>query len=174
MLLIMMKKILSTLVIGLCLTHPTFAQPASSESVKELMKVTKSQDLYKQMNSYIEQMISKTISEVEMQQGKPLNSQQKQVVANFAKKFSNITVEDMGWEKLEPEFTRIYVTNFTQEEIDGLINFYKSPVGQAAINKMPLVMEQSMKLGQDLTKEAMPKIIAAAKEMVIELEKYEK
>lgn len=95
-------------------------------------------------------------------------------MANFAKKFSNITVEDMGWEKLEPEFTRIYVTNFTQEEIDGLINFYKSPVGQAAINKMPLVMEQSMKLGQDLTKEAMPKIIAAAKEMVIELEKYEK
>lgn len=174
MLLIMMKKIVYTLVIALCLTNPSFAQTASSESVRELLKVAKTQDLYNQIGTYIEPMVSRNISEVELQQGKPLNTQQKKVVADFAKKISKITLEDMSWEKVEPQFINIYAANFSQEEINGLIDFYKSPVGQATLKKMPLVMEQSIKLSQDMTKNAMPKIMAAAKEMATELKKYEK
>jgi uncharacterized protein len=39
---------------------------------------------------------------------------------------------------------RLYQATYTQDEVDGLIAFYKTPAGQALINKAPLLLQNTM------------------------------
>ncbi len=39
---------------------------------------------------------------------------------------------------------RIYQKSFTQQEVDGMIGFYKTSSGQALINKMPVVLQNTL------------------------------
>jgi len=41
------------------------------------------------------------------------------------------------WAKLEPAYEQIYVTLYSEEELDGILAFYKSPVGQTMLAKTP-------------------------------------
>ena len=51
---------------------------------------------------------------------------------------------EFAWEKLEPMYLRIYKESFTEEEVAGMLSFYKTPAGQAVIYKMPALMQKSM------------------------------
>jgi hypothetical protein len=39
------------------------------------------------------------------------------------------------WNKLEPAYEQIYVDLYTEQELDGILAFYKSPIGQALLSK---------------------------------------
>lgn len=49
-----------------------------------------------------------------------------------------------SWEKMEPMYLRLYRESFTEEEIAGMLTFYRTPAGQAVINKMPLLVQKSI------------------------------
>lgn len=42
----------------------------------------------------------------------------------------------------------IYVKHFTAEEMEATLEFYRSPTGQSILQKMPVVMQESMAIGQ--------------------------
>ena len=42
----------------------------------------------------------------------------------------------------------IYASNFDESDLDGLIQFYRSPVGKRLVEKQPLILQQSMTAGQ--------------------------
>jgi hypothetical protein len=42
-----------------------------------------------------------------------------------------------------------------------MLEFYKTPVGQSTINKLPIVMQKSLKIGQQQMGELTPKIMQA-------------
>ncbi|MEM8963437.1 MAG: DUF2059 domain-containing protein [Acidobacteriota bacterium] len=42
----------------------------------------------------------------------------------------------------------IYVKHLTQEEMEAAIAFYKTPAGKAMLEKMPVIMQESMVAGQ--------------------------
>lgn len=42
-----------------------------------------------------------------------------------------------------PASQNIYRAAFTQEEVNGMIAFYRTPAGAATINKMPIVLQKS-------------------------------
>ncbi len=42
----------------------------------------------------------------------------------------------------------IYVKHLTKEEMEAAIDFYKTPAGQAILTKTPLIMQESMTVGQ--------------------------
>ena len=42
----------------------------------------------------------------------------------------------------------IYDRHFTMEELQALIDFYTTPVGQKVVNKLPLVAQESNAIGQ--------------------------
>jgi len=64
----------------------------------------------------------------------------------------------MTWESFEPNVIDLYKKSFTQSEIDGMVQFYKSPAGKAVIAKMPVVMQNNMQLVQGRMKTLLPKI----------------
>ena len=53
----------------------------------------------------------------------------------------------VGFEKLTPEFVPIYKRHLTEEELDEIIKFYESEVGQSLVQKMPLIMNEAMQIG---------------------------
>jgi len=76
--------------------------------------------------------------------------------------------EELNWEKLKPMHVQLYRDTFEQEEIDGLLAFYRSPVGQAFVNKMPLVMQKAMAMGQSQMQAVIPKMKTAIESAIAE------
>ncbi len=70
----------------------------------------------------------------------------------------------MDWDKLKPEYAQLYMETFTQEEVDGLLAFYRSPAGRAMIEKMPLLMNKSLQLSQARMQKLMPRIMSTAQQ----------
>ena len=46
------------------------------------------------------------------------------------------------------EVATVYARNFTADEMQQLIAFYRGPVGQKFLEKMPGIMQESMVVGQ--------------------------
>ena len=63
----------------------------------------------------------------------------------------------MSWDSIKPMFVKIYADNFDEAELQGLIDFYKTPVGQTWIAKQPQIQAATMQAMAQL----MPKIQAA-------------
>ena len=81
-------------------------------------------------------------------QGQTSTEKNKQILDSFMQKVMQIMKNELSWESMKPLYIQIYSEVFSQEEIDGLINFYGSDVGQSYVNKLPIVMEQTTAISQ--------------------------
>ncbi len=72
--------------------------------------------------------------------------------------------EEMGWEKTKPHFVRIYTETYTQQEVNDLIAFYKTPSGQAFIRKNPLVEQKIAMIYQKNSMEIIDRLAKIVKE----------
>lgn len=127
------------------------------------------------MDRMMDQMMEMVKSQAEqaMQQApgaNSLTSEQKQIVADYQAKTLQIVIDTLGWKSLEPEFVTLYTENFTEEEIDGMVTFYKSPTGQAVLNKMPQLMTAAMQLAQSRMVDVQPKLKALTEDLTKQLE----
>lgn len=152
----------------MAISIPAFAQPASKESVKELLKITKSEQFLGQMSQQINTMMHSSIEKIT--QGRKLTTKQELAVVNYTQELGKIMQEELTWAKLEPEMIKIYAEEFSQEEIDGMIKFYKTPVGQSTIDKMPIVMQKSMQVGYKQMDAITPKIMQAADKLAKDMQ----
>jgi hypothetical protein len=78
--------------------------------------------------------------------------------------------EILDWNKLEPMYVRIYQKSFNQQEIDSLIAMYKSPAGQMLLNKMPVVLQNTMGEMQQLMQPVMQRIQRMQKDVVTQMQ----
>ena len=161
-------KIIATFIIAVAISIPAFAQPASNQSVKELLKITKSEQFLGQMSQQMNSMMHSNMDKIT--QGKKLTTKQELAMINYSQELGKIMQEELTWAKLEPEMIKIYAEEFTQEEINGMIQFYKTPVGQSMIDKMPIVMQKSMQVGYKRMDSVTPKIMQAAEKLAKEMQ----
>jgi hypothetical protein len=127
---------------------PLQAQAAepSAESVQKLLAVTKTEALMDQMYGHFEQAMRAGMQQA--MAGKRLTAQQQAILDAAPAEFAAVMREELSWTKLQPLYVGIYRESFSQAEIDGMLAFYATPVGQAMIDKMPQVMTRSMQLMQ--------------------------
>jgi hypothetical protein len=71
---------------------------------------------------------------------------------------------------LDKEMVRLYAETFSEPELRQLIAFYKTPVGQKALQKMPELMQKGMAIGQQLAQAHLPELQAAIAARKRELE----
>lgn len=114
----------------------------SDESIKELLRVTESRNLVDSMMGQMDNLFKSSMQQA--LQGKTITQKEQKLADDMQKKMIVIFKEEMNWEMLEPLFMQIYRDSFTQQEVDGMLAFYKSPSGQSVIRKMPLVMQNTM------------------------------
>lgn len=91
--------------------------------------------------------------------------QQKDLDA-FLQKILAITQQSLSWSKLQPQFTDLYASTYTEEEIDGMIAFYRSPVGTAMIARQPEILSKSQAISQAQLAEVQPQLRAAILQFV--------
>lgn len=117
------------------------AAPASTESINTLLAVTKAESLVSSMHAQMEQVMRQAMAQAIS--GKKVSEEQKRVLEAAPKQFAAVMKDEMSWANLKTMYINIYQETFTQEEVDGLIAFYRSPAGAAFVDKMPLVMQKS-------------------------------
>lgn len=88
------------------------------------------------------------------------------------KKMIDLMRAEMGWEQMKGDLKAIYSQNFTAAEIAEILAFYKSPVGQSFIEKMPAITQESMMLGQQMAMNLMPKIKEVSEQLQAELKEH--
>ena len=100
--------------------------------------------------------------------------QQKDMNA-FVDKILAISHEAINWQKLEPQYLDLYSQAYTEEEIDGILAFYRSPTGQAMLSKQPDLLAKSQAIAQTQVIAMLPQIRAAAIEFAQQMStKYPK
>ena len=150
-----MKKIIVGAMLGLCVSL-AWAAPASEASVLRLLKASGSDKLMQQMEPAMEQVMRKSMEE--FQKDSALSPRQQAVLDTWPKRFTQLVREEMNWEQMKPDIVRIYQESFDQTEVDGLVAFYESPLGQSVISKMPQVMQKSLAMSQAHVARLMPKM----------------
>ncbi|NJK92969.1 MAG: DUF2059 domain-containing protein [Blastochloris sp.] len=130
------------------------------------MKVT---EVEKTIDSVLGQMDSVMKSSMDMAlQGQAMNADSKALQEKLQSRMATIIKEEMSWDKMKDFYIQVYAENFTQEEIDGMIAFYDSPIGKAVTAKMPQVTIKSMTQMQQRMGPLMERIQKVTKEIVEE------
>lgn len=81
-------------------------------------------------------------------------------VDEFSRESSGLLTRYLGGDAFLAKVAEIYVEVFTLEEIQGVIEFYRSPVGRKLLDKMPELMHRSMEVSQEMLADVMPQIEA--------------
>jgi uncharacterized protein len=140
---------MKTVILGLCLLTITINLSAQTNSI----------------NDHARQVLELTGS------GKAGIQVINNLTASFKKALPNVPPE--FWEELSKEVTAadlvelmvpIYVKHYTDDELLQLIDFYKSPLGQKVIDKLPLITQDSYLAGQEWGKKLGEKIVNRLKE----------
>ncbi len=128
----------------------TQAATPSESTINELMRAMQLETLLNQalkqmdegMAKGMEQGLQKSI------QGKELNPAQKAAVEKFRTKFEQTVKEELSFSKVKDIYLQSYKETFTQEEVDAITTFYRSPAGKAITEKYPTAMQKANSLMQ--------------------------
>jgi len=133
---------------------------------KDAAKRAKVEELMTTMHvdSMMDQMTTMAKAQAEQAtQGMPTDTmtpEQKKIFADFREKSLDLVMGTVSYKALEPEIVKLYTDTFTEEEIDGITSFYKSPTGQALLNKTPQLMSAMMQFMQGKIADLQPKLKA--------------
>ena len=134
------------------------AAPASTESIEQLLVVTKAQGLLDSSYANVDRMMRQGIAQGTG--GRPLTADEQQRIDAVSVKVTALMRDEMSWAKIKPEYVRLYAQTFDQQEVDGLLAFYATPAGQAMVDKMPVLMQNAMAMMQTQMATLMPKMMA--------------
>ena len=87
----------------------------------------------------------------------------------YMQKISDLMKTEMGWQKFKEPTIAIYTKHFTQSELQGMVDFYQSDVGQSMVKKLPDAMAESFQQIQPIMMDVMPKIQKLSREMADEM-----
>lgn len=143
-------------------------EKASKQSVERLLELTEVSkvvdSIYGQMGGMFTNMGKQMgISQEEMPQ-----------FNKYMQKLTELLKQEMSWDTMKQPTMDIYAKHFSQNEINGLIKFYESDIGKSMTSKMPLIMQDSMVMSQNMMMKVMPKIQALAADMKAEIENSRK
>jgi len=79
-------------------------------------------------------------------------------VQDFQRRLFALMTAHMSWQTMKPVYVAMYDETFTADELRPLVAFFKSPAGQAYVDKMPSLVSNTMKRMQQVVGEMMPDI----------------
>ncbi len=172
----MLKRILLILALGGSLSHaaensspgsPGPSTGPSEASIKQLLEVAQAHKLIDSVMAQMDNLMQQTITQATRGQQVPPKVQKD--IDQRRGEMLALMKELLDWKKLEPMYVRVYQKTFTQQEVDGMIAFYKTPAGQAVMSKMPVAMQNTMDEMQGLMAPVMEKMQRMQQEVVAEL-----
>ncbi len=152
-----------------CLAGGTtaWAEPASDASVRELLVVTEAEKLigsvYDQLDGVMRAGMQPALGDTQV------TPVQRQIMDDAQAEMLELFKREMAWSLLEPRMMEIYRANFSEVEVQGMLQFYRSEVGKAVIAKMPAVMQSSMQVTQQQMANVVPGLRQIQEKMITRL-----
>lgn len=112
------------------------------ELVEEFLRATRAEQMVERIFSNAQKDLLKKLN----QPGSPLKGKGKE---EFKRKIVQYMKEHLSWNHQKDAYIDIFSDVYTDEELIGLIEFHKSPLGRKVLDKSPELMERSMQLVQE-------------------------
>jgi hypothetical protein len=154
-----MKRLIAMMVVMMAIAPCAARADESSKQakVKELFVTMRMEHMLDQMlNSIQRQAVA--VAQVTPDAGK--TPEQKKLTKEFVNQSMKVVSDSVGWAALEPDYVKLYAATYSEEEIDGILAFYKSPVGQKWLEKTPVLSSGGMEIVQNRMGEFQPKVKA--------------
>ncbi|TBR39484.1 MULTISPECIES: DUF2059 domain-containing protein [Dyella] len=148
--------------------------PPSDASIHKLMEVTQAQKMSENIMAQMREVMLRSAKQALGNGNGDLDPKEQEIVTRSVTQLTDLLTKQVAWKELEPSLTDIYKKTFTQKEVDDLTAFYLTPSGKAVIEKMPLVVQQSMAMGESKVKGIVPQLQQINENMVKELTAYRK
>jgi uncharacterized protein len=156
----------SFLFFAVFLSTAVHAATPSDASIDDLLVSMKTEQTLQAIYPTIDKIMRQSVATAT--KGQTLSAKQQQVLDTLATKAVQVMRQEMSWETMRPLYIEVYRDSFTQEEVDGLTAFYKSPAGAAYVEKMPMVMQKSMALMQARMGPMMARMQTALQQALVE------
>lgn len=152
-----MKRFAFALLLLLAIPPIAHADDASKQAkVEELVKLTKLDQLMAQMTG---QMTTRMKTMAAQQNARhSFTPAQQKLVDDYIGQVQTITQGAVAWDKIKPVIIQVYTETYTDQELDGILTFYRSPAGQALVAKSPQLMNRTVELVQEKMTTVQPQL----------------
>jgi hypothetical protein len=130
---------------------PAAAQPISNSLRKAAEEALEVANTEKNIATSIDRMLA-------------MQSQQNPNLKAMEPVFREFFSKYMSWAVLKEDMVQLYAREFTEKELKEMTKFYQTPVGRKALEKMPILMQGGMEIGQRRMQEHMPELQQAIAE----------
>ena len=107
-----------------------------------------------QMNTITKQMASGKIS-----------AEQQAKLDQFQQKVFALIEAQISWKEMQPVYVDLYAKTFTDDELDGILVFYKSPAGAAMISKLPALTAEAQQISQKRIAAIQPQLMQMVQDL---------
>lgn len=129
------------------------SKAAKADELVQLLNLEATQQA--SMETVLEQFSAKSLSKMlGMNVGPEMEKRLQSMEADLNTMFK----EALDWKKLKPIYAKIYMESYSEEELDGILTFYRSPAGKAMVAKTPLVTKKSVAVSQEVMLQLQPKM----------------
>ena len=111
--------------------------PAKDQAIRHLMDLTESSKMAQDLNAYVTKQIHDAMS-----QALPADK-----LSKFMQTFGERLDSAAPASAITDATVSLYAQAFSTEDIQGLIQFYESPLGQRVVKQLPRVAQESQRVG---------------------------
>lgn len=141
---------------------------AKRASIDELLVVTKAQA---RMTSIFQQVKKRQLAQLKKMK---IPEKLRPIAEDYIKKVSLIYEAEMNWNKVKDDIRNAYTSTYTENEIDDLVAFFKTPEGQIYIEKVPVLTQKIIEAEQKHFEKILPRIKALINRLVEGIEEADK
>ncbi len=123
-----------------------------AEAARRTLELTDSRKSLDYMHDQIYPMMFSVLEEMN------IGEENAEIFRRYAGKMKEFLAQELSWERMEPAMIEIYTRVYTEEELEELNAFYASPTGRKMIERMPQLMEESMRFSQQMIRDFLPKL----------------
>jgi uncharacterized protein len=137
--------LLASLLILFCAPALSAQQTASASHVQAAEALFEVMDMEKSLKESAELILAQ--------------QQQNPALAQMADLMREFMQTHLRWEKLKPDYVKLYIELFTEAELREMRAFYQTPLGQKMLATAPLMGARSAEISQRHLQEHMPELV---------------
>ena len=148
--------------------QPAASDMASRDQVVKLMGVMNSRAMIDKMVPVMRNQVTGMMQEMFKRQAHDLPEEKRAEIEKLAVGYVNRMLDSMPIDAMLEAIAGAYQKRLTRAEVEAMTAFYSSPAGQSVLNKMPVIMAETMEGVQPIIVQW---ATAKQEEMTVELKK---
>jgi hypothetical protein len=114
--------------------------PARADEASKLAKATEMMQIA--MGDQMTKSLEQTMKAMMATMGKDMPAEQRAKATEMSEKSMSLAMA--AFNKARPALAKAYADTYTEEELDGILAFYRSPIGKSMMQKAPEASQRAM------------------------------